>query len=73
MNIPESVKNLLTEIGCKNCRSIDIKYDGYTVFEPLPDLFSESNLPDYILFNETEARFATKDERIRIYKKFYLD
>jgi len=74
MTIPESVKKLLSETGCKNCRDINMKYDGYSVFEPLPDSFLESNLPNYILLADNgEARFASEEDRVRIYKRFYLD
>ena len=73
MTIPESVTALLGDTGCKTCRNINMKYDGYSVYEPIPELFLESNLPDYILFSEGEARFATKEERVAIYKRFYLD
>ena len=73
MNIPNSVKALLAELGCNNCRDINMKYDGYAVFEPLPEVFLEGNLPDYILFLGDDARFAKKEERVAIYKRFYLD
>ena len=73
MNIPESVSRLLGDIACKTCRDLNMKYSGYSVYEPIPEVFLESNLPDYILFSEGEARFATKEERVSIYKRFYLD
>lgn len=74
MNIPENVKKLLSEVDCKECRNINMNYQGYAVYEPIPEIFLESNLPNYILLSENgEATFASKEDRARIYKKFYLD
>ena len=74
MIIPENVKKLLDEIECKNCRELNMKYSACAVYEPIPECFLEGNLPDYILCSQNgDARFATKDERVAIYKKFYLD
>ena len=74
MNIPKSVKNLLPEVGCKNCRDINMKYEGFSVFEPIPEDFHEWDVPRYVLLSANgEAHFASKEDCTKIYKRFYLD